>query len=217
MIKIYIKRRLKRYLKKKLLFFIIPVIFIGLIFYEGGRPSIGTVKKFSSGEKGENSQSKLGEYRGELAKKTIFSEEEEKIREGMSVFKGKYFSFPYSNKFELKAHESSGSGILEKGILLGRSVLSEKVVVTVSKQDINSFDDASAIRMRRLKPDLYTEKSVKIDRRSGVLFEKKVNGNEWTAVFLHNGFVSTISVTSIGEKSELEATVNDIIKNIIWL
>lgn len=184
-------------IKSRKLWIIIIFLTAGLIvFYFIRQPAKGTVKILPPADTEESKKDSAGET-------------------GLDTYQGKYISFPYPDSYELKTKEASISGILERVVLLGRGISSNKLTVTAAKIiKADSLEEISGVQARRLKPKIYQEKPLEISGQKGIIFEKKEIGYEKTAFFLADQILVTIALTSVNRDSALDNDFDFILKEL---
>lgn len=129
---------------------------------------------------------------------------------------GNYFTVKYPYDYTVKVQESSDSGTLEKFILLGAGMSSKKLLISFDKTMETDISNISGVKNRRLKPALYLEKTIMLDGRNGLLYEKKDSSYEKTAFFLNNGLVATVSLTAPLANEDLNEDHAYILDNYFW-
>ena len=129
---------------------------------------------------------------------------------------GNFFTVKYPDDYTVKAHEASDSGILEKIILLGAGMSSKKLLISSDKTQETDLSNISAVQYRRLKSTLYLEKTILLDGRSGLLYERKDGSYEKTAFFLQSDIITVISLTAPLVNKDFDKDYTYIFDNFSW-
>ena len=129
---------------------------------------------------------------------------------------GNFFTVKYPDDYTVKVHEASGSGMLEKTILLGTGMSSKKLLISVDKIQETSLVNISGVQYRQLKSTLYSEKTILLDGRSGLLYERKDGSYEKTAFFLQDGMVTVISLTAPLVNRDFDKDYSYILDSFVW-
>jgi hypothetical protein len=128
----------------------------------------------------------------------------------------KFFMVKYPDDYTVKVKEASDSGMLEKIILLGAGMSSKKLLISSDKTQETDLANISAVQYRRLKPTLYLEKTVILDDRNGLLYERRDGSYEKTAFFLRDGIVTVISLTAPLVNKDFDKDYTYIFDNFFW-
>lgn len=207
-------------LKSWKLWTVIIIFAVGIaLFYISQQPARGIVKTLSLSDttkpKKEEDSSAWDKTRQQFVEKSVKIGEAEAGKVGFGSHDGKYLSFQYPNSYYLQTKESSTSGILEKVILLGSGISSRKLAVTATKMTtVDSLGDVSAIQARRLKPEIYQEKTLDLAGEEGIQFEKKEGGFEKIAFSLQNQVLVTVALTSANKENDLDADFDFVVKEL---
>ncbi len=129
---------------------------------------------------------------------------------------GNFFTVTYPDDYRVKVHEASDSGTLEKIILLGAGMSSKKLLISSDKTQETDLSNISAVQHRRPKSALYQEKTITLDGRDGLLYERKDGSYEKTAFFLQDGIVTVISLTAPLAHEDFNKDYAYIFDNFFW-
>ena len=129
---------------------------------------------------------------------------------------GNFFTVKYPDDYNVKVKEASDSGTLEKIILLGAGMSSKKLLISVDKTQETNLFDISGIQYRRLKSALYSEKTILLDGRSGLLYERKDGSYEKTAFFLRGDILTVISLTAPSVNKDFDKDYSYILDSFFW-
>jgi len=127
---------------------------------------------------------------------------EETIRED-----GGLISFSYLNKYNLKKEKENGYH------LVGKTGVFNEWNIVVSETAQLSLDEISAVQMRRIKTDIYSEEPIVIDGKDGLLFRKK-EGGEWVSLLLEDGKLITIALVSNSADLKVEEEFLALVKSV---
>lgn len=198
------------------------LIFIigALLIWQSQLPAHGKTEILSSTEVSERVKELPEESERTKAlqevRKTMDGDPEKTRGVGVALFEGKHFFFQYPNSYEVRTNEATGSGTLEKIILLGIGELPKKIVITVAETQESSLSEISAVQARRLKPNIYTEEALAVAGEKGVVFAKTEKGFERVAFFLKNRLLITIALSSAFLREDLENDFSNIIQSLRW-
>jgi len=129
---------------------------------------------------------------------------------------GNFFTVKYPDDYTVKVKEASDSGMLEKIILLGTGMSSKKLLISSDKTQETDLSNISAVQYRRLKSTLYLEKTILLDGRSGLLYERKDGSYEKTAFFLQSDIITVISLTAPLVNKDFDKDYTYIFDNFSW-
>ena len=142
--------------------------------------------------------------------KSVSPELAKEKEKALESYEGKYvnFSFP-SNYRKLPTPKNT---YIETVNLLGNDVGSDEISVNVSQE---TLAENSAVRIRRLQTQIYTEQPLELPNLSGFVFTKQLPEFEKTAIVEHNNMVASIAVSSkVGR--DLNKDFNTVIQSFTW-
>lgn len=122
---------------------------------------------------------------------------------------GKLISFSYINKYDLRQDGPDE----DRFHLVGKAGVFNEWNISVLSSNQSSLDDVSAVQMRRMKTDMYTEEPIIIDGKNGLLFKTKA-GSEWVSLLMANGKLITIAMTTTSTDSNGETEYVNLVKSV---
>ncbi|MBP9697664.1 MAG: hypothetical protein KBD65_00505 [Candidatus Moranbacteria bacterium] len=149
----------------------------------------------------------------ETEKDISSSDKEQEIR----LYKGKYVHFSSAGTYEEKTHEIPEKGPIRESILLATSGSDwKRIAVTVTFRGTDDLSSDPSFQMRANASGEYEKSSFSQPQApfSGVFFEKNTQPFERTAFLPLNGYIVSISVTSLLRSKELETELSEIISSL---
>ncbi len=136
-------------------------------------------------------------------------ESAEKVEKEVSL-NGKYVQFNYPAHYR-KIPSQKNTNLETINLLSSPSQGGEIAVIVTQGQ----FDENSALKLRRLQKEIYTEEAAKIPSSTGFVFTKQPPGFEKTAIVEYNGMVASIAITSsVGR--DLSQVFDQVTNSFIW-
>jgi len=128
-------------------------------------------------------------------------------------YQGDFLSFYYDANYSLRFRPDPPESSSQKLELLAEPGNSNHWVIAVNDITVSDLSEVSAVQFRRLNPDLYLEKDIKIDDLKGLFFRKK-DINEFLFLVIKDGKMVTISLTNKSNDTTSEQAFIDFVSQV---
>jgi hypothetical protein len=130
------------------------------------------------------------------------------------LYQGKYVEFLYSDVYAEKSHETPKEGPVRERIWLTSSnVEGKKISLVVTKRDRNELESEPAYNMRKRNTEDYRSYPLSGEAQ-GVVFANYQAPFEVTAFFVKNGYVLSVSISSLLKNDELDDELSTFLQEL---